>query len=519
MTTSSDLKGVGDDVFDGKNQALKIEALSQPAEDHQSAWQCIRANPKISLWTLWANIGSIMIGYENLALSVCLAMPAFQMTFASEIDGVMLIPARWQSLWNAMFYVMTIVGSVAAGPIQDWFGRRAIFLTCILVSSAGIAVAYVSETPAMYLGAKILTGFALGASMVGTQTFVSEITPLPMRGIALSINTFALNLGLLIAISATFSRIAIMDPSAFRLVFAGAWVFPGTLLLGLPFVPESPYWLTMKENPEKARASLVRLSNPSEDIDARLIAIQHTVAIERRQQAEAGSFIECFKGTNLRRTLITLACFYMSIAIGSVLSANSPYFLNQTGLSSNTVLMITQVGVSMGVLSSIVNLFLMMKFNHRPLIFFGVGICALAYLTMGIAGAMPRTTKSMTVVGIALQFSTLSYGPAVGAAMAVAGEVSATRLRAKTLALGNGFLGVAGTFWQSVLPYLYNTDQANLGGNLGWIFFGIAVVYLAILYFFVPGTKGRTYEELDGMFEARLPARAFEGYRGEEASA
>ena len=114
------------------------------------------------------------------------------MTFASEIDGVMLIPARWQSLWNAMFYVMTIVGSVAAGPIQDWFGRRAIFLTCILVSSAGIAVAYVSETPAMYLGAKILTGFALGASMVGTQTFVSEITPLPMRGIALSINTFAL---------------------------------------------------------------------------------------------------------------------------------------------------------------------------------------------------------------------------------------------------------------------------------------------------------------------------------------
>lgn len=111
------------------------------------------------------------------------------MTFASEIDGHMLIAARWQSLWNAMFNVMTIVGSVAAGPIQDWFGRRAVFLTVILVSASGVAVAYISETPAMYLGAKILTGFALGASVVGTQTFISEITPLPMRGIALSINT------------------------------------------------------------------------------------------------------------------------------------------------------------------------------------------------------------------------------------------------------------------------------------------------------------------------------------------
>ena len=114
------------------------------------------------------------------------------MTFASEIDGVMLIPAYWQSLWNALFNVMTIVGSVAAGPIQDLFGRRAIFLTVIVVASTAITIAYISETPAMYLGAKILAGFALGASMVGTQTFVSEIAPLPMRGIALSINTICL---------------------------------------------------------------------------------------------------------------------------------------------------------------------------------------------------------------------------------------------------------------------------------------------------------------------------------------
>ncbi|KAJ4348198.1 uncharacterized protein N0V89_009570 [Didymosphaeria variabile] len=518
MANLPTLKHDGDDLI--KNQVEQIDQLlPQPADSALSAWQCIRQNPKVCLWAIWANIGSIMIGYENLALSVCLAMPAFQMTFASEINGVLLIPAHWQSLWNAMFNVMTIVGSIAAGPIQDWLGRRAVFLTVILVASAGIAIAFVSERPATYLGAKILTGFALGASMVGTQTFVSEITPLPMRGIALSINTVALNLGLLVAISATFSRIAIIDPLAFRVVFAGAWAFPAALALGLPFVPESPYWLVMRGKHEQARKSLVRLSPFEEDIDTRLVNIQHTVELERRQQAEAGLLFECFKGSNLRRTLITLICFYMSFTVGSVLSANSPYFLNQSGLSSNTVLMITQIGVSMGVLSSIVNLFLMMKFNHRILMFSGVGICILAYLTMGIAGAMPRTTKTMTVVGIALQFSTLSYGPAVGAAMAVAGEVSATRLRANSLALGNGFQGVAGTFWQAVLPYLFNQDQADLGGNLGWIFFGIAVLHAALLYFFVPGTKGRTFKELDIMFEKKLPARAFEKFQAQEAVA
>jgi hypothetical protein len=32
-----------------------------------------------------------------------------------------------------------------------------------------------------------------------------------------------------------------MDDSAFRVVFAAAWVFPGLLALGLPFMLESPY--------------------------------------------------------------------------------------------------------------------------------------------------------------------------------------------------------------------------------------------------------------------------------------
>ncbi|USP78037.1 MFS general substrate transporter [Curvularia clavata] len=518
MAVSKDLKLDGDDLFKGGTEHID-RVLPRPAEDELSAWQCIRKNPKICLWIAWANIGSIMVGYENLALSVCLAMPAFQKTFASEINGVLLIPAHWQSLWNAMFNVMTIVGSIAAGPIQDFFGRRAIFLTVALVASAGVAVAFVSEHPATYLGAKILTGFALGASVVGTQTYVSEISPLAMRGIALSINSVALNLGLLIAISATFSRIAIMDPSAFRVVFAGAWAFPIGLALGLPFLSESPYWLVMKGKRDQARNSLIRLHPAGEDINTHLLNIEHTVELELRQKSEAGSLIECFKGTDLRRTMITLICFYISFTVGSVLSANSPYFLNQSGLSSATVLMITQVGTAMGVLSSIVNLFLMAKLNHRILIFSGVGICILAYLTMGIAGAMRRTTKTMLVVGIALQFSTLSYGPAVGAAMAVAGEVSATRLRAKSLALGNGFQGVAGTFWQAVLPYLFNQDKADLGGNLGWIFFGIAVLHIALLYFFVPGTKGRTYEELDLMFEKKLSARVFEKYVLEEGQA
>ena len=65
---------------------------------------------------------------------------------------------------------------------------------------------------------------------------------------------------MLIAISATFSRIAIMDDSAFRLIFAAAWVFPAILAIGLPFIPESPAWLVSKNAHAKARKALEKLT-------------------------------------------------------------------------------------------------------------------------------------------------------------------------------------------------------------------------------------------------------------------
>ncbi|GJD03587.1 maltose permease [Colletotrichum higginsianum] len=468
------------------------EDALRETDRQMSAWQCLRQNPKIVFWTLYAN--------SKLK------------TFATEVNGQLIIPAYWQSAWSAMYNVMMIFGSFAAGYMQDWLGRRSVILLASVVAAAGIAVTF-------FLGGKIIAGFSVGLFTTTTQTYVSEIAPLPIRGMALSVNTIMMNLGLLIAISTSFSRVAIMDESAFRVVFAAAWAFPGIIALGLPFLPESPTWLVFKNRHDKARKALQQLSGPSEDIDARLAQIIDNVETERRMQLEAASFAECFRGTNWRRTRIILICFYVPQVIGAVLSSNAPYFLNQTGLSSATVLMLVQVGIAAGVASALVNAFLMMRLRHRPLMFFGVGVCVAMYFAMGVAAAFPKTQTSLLVIGIALVFTSISYGPAVGASMAVAGEVSASKLRAKSLGIGVAFSSVVSTIWTIVLPYLFNVDQLNMGGHIGWIFFGMGILMLFVLYFDVPGTKGRTFEELDIMFELGISARKFEKYKLNEGPA
>lgn len=54
MTNSSDSKFEDGDL--AKNQISQIEQITpESAENEISAWECIRQNPKVVLWTLYAN--------------------------------------------------------------------------------------------------------------------------------------------------------------------------------------------------------------------------------------------------------------------------------------------------------------------------------------------------------------------------------------------------------------------------------------------------------------------------------
>jgi hypothetical protein len=105
------------------------------------------------------------------------------------------------------------------------------------------------------------------------------------------------------------------------------------------------------------------------------------------------------------------------------------------------------------------------------------------------------------------------YGLGVGGAYpVVAGEVSSVRLRAKSQGLGflvNGFFSWAFNFF---VPYMFNADEANLGGKMGFFFFGLCAIGAVVIFLEIPETKGRTYAELDEMFEKRLPTRQFSTY-------
>lgn len=97
---------------------------------------------------------------------------------------------------------------------------------------------------------------------------------------------------------------------AWRLPFVLQWVWPIPLCIGAYLAPESPWNAVRRGKLDLARKSLMRLREDTPDkeqqVDSALALIQHTTALENEESGDA-SFLECFKGTNLRRTEIVSA--------------------------------------------------------------------------------------------------------------------------------------------------------------------------------------------------------------------
>jgi len=97
--------------------------------------------------------------------------------------------------------------------------------------------------------------------------------------------------------------------------------------------PESPWYLVRVDRIEEARHSIQRLSGnkTQEQMNNQLAMIMHTVKVES-QTTKGGSYLDCFKGVNLRRTEIVCLTFMGQILSGSSFAYTPTYFFTSAGM-------------------------------------------------------------------------------------------------------------------------------------------------------------------------------------------
>jgi hypothetical protein len=97
-------------------------------------------------------------------------------------------------------------------------------------------------------------------------------------------------------------------------------------------------------------------------------------------------------------------------------------------------------------------------------------------------------------------------------AFVILGETSSPTLRAKTVGLATATQAIFGIIMNFTIPYMVNPDEGNLKGKVGFVFGGLSLIASIGSYFYCPELKGRTFNEINHMFESKVPPRKMGSY-------
>ena len=198
---------------------------------------------------------------------------------------------------------------------------------------------------------------------------------------------------------------------------------------------------------------------------------------------------------------------------GNSFSGYSTYFLKQAGLNSSNAysFALGQYGINMvGVFGA---WFLMsVGLGRRSLYLYG--LCGLfsMLLILGFLGLVPesgRKSASLATGSIMLVWA-LFYQLTVGTVCySLVAELSTRRLQIKTVVLGRNLYNIVGIVCSVLTPYMLNPGAWNWGNYAGFFWAGICFCCIVYTYFRLPEPAGRSFAELDLLFERGVSAHKF----------
>lgn len=167
---------------------------------------------------------------------------------------------------------------------------------------------------------------------------------------------------------------------------------------------------------------------------------------------------------------------------------------------------------AVGVVAILINSAVITHIGRRRIfLIIGMFLCGLAQLLTAVVYTIQPGTVSTgrAIVGLSVLYIAGYNGMVATYAWISGGELPSQRLRSYTFGLATSigfFAAWLGTF---TAPYFINPESLNWGPKYGYVWVGPCWIGAIWVYFFLPEVKDRTLEEIDEMFEARLPARKF----------
>jgi len=422
------------------------------------------------------------------------------------------------SLAVGAFLVGGMIGGLTGGYVADKFGRKRGLLYVQVFSVLGALLMAFSKSAnsfEMLAIGRFSIGLACGFFTGLAPLYVSEIAPVKIRGEIGTINQLAVTLGLLV--SQILGLNTVLGTESGWPALLGISGIPALLQIALlPFVPESPRYLIINKNEdEKGRKALesLRGSVSANDIDAEL----DQMVKERDESVKASALDdnrvgirELLTSSSLRLPLFVCIAMHLSQQLSGLVAIfyYSTDFFKSSGVAESDAPYATLGVGAIMVFMTLVTIPLMDRLGRRTLHL--TGLAGMLFFSILITIALNLWKKEEdpakaedSGVGIFLVVSTLSFvvffalGPGSIPWM-ITSELFTQGPRPAAIAIATLVNWIANLLVGFTFPVMVS----ELGAQAFVPFLVIIALFLAILYVYLPETKGKTVEAISDILSA-----------------
>lgn len=234
----------------------------------------------VALITAVASLGGFLFGFDSGVING--TVQGLQEAFDSDAAGT--------GFNVASMLLGCAVGAFFAGRLADIAGRRNVLFVAAVLFIVSAYLSGAATGSALFVFARVIGGFAVGAASVIAPAYISEIAPAELRGRLTSIQQVMIIVGLTASFVSNYLLAEVAGGSR-EVFWAGyaswRWMFwtelvPATAFLFLLFaIPESPRFLVLKGKEGKARSVVERIVG-SDRSDAKIDQIRSSFAQDHK---------------------------------------------------------------------------------------------------------------------------------------------------------------------------------------------------------------------------------------------
>ncbi|KAH8736575.1 general substrate transporter [Ilyonectria robusta] len=506
-------------IVEFENTGTKGDNETSAVTSAYATWtraECVRKFWRLYVTGLGVSMAGMYAGYANSVIGSIIANEGFIRYFATVTDpdtGKPALDSQHISLWAACYFVSAILIQTIAPVTADRFGRKFNMWGITFFLTLSIILQVIAPNWWVLLIARLVAGCAGGMMGTSCMVYMSEIAMPQFRGALLGSFSLAFALGQ-VFLAIGLKVLEVTKPLAFRHVFYSEFVFTALWMFPMLYLPESPAWYAAKGRDDDGKKALRKLVGNVNgyDVDHEYAVIKYEMmeSIALSKKASSGTWKAIFTNKiNLKRAVISTLPFTFQNIVGvPLMFGYTTYFFQLAGVDDPFLgNIIKQMVLVVGIL---ISFYMVDKVGRRTLVIYGGAIMGVITLLVGGLGFMTQTSSSgMALVALCSIWAFVYANSLAPIGWISLVEISSSNLRAKTTSIAVTIQYLTGILFNYCVPLMLSNQYAGWGQKIGLFFAGITFLYLIPCILLFPETKGRTYHELDELFERRIPAWRF----------